>query len=306
MENIINNYKMKSTETLQIYESNKAMIDSQVATAKQFPRNIKTVLDNCIAIVTYNEDIAKTCTYSVPRGTKSISGPSINCAKIIMQNFGNFRAEARVVEEDAKRITCEAVAFDLENNVAVKVQVKRMIVGSNGQRFNEDMITVTGNAGNSIALRNAIFAVIPKSIVDLVYSATKEKIIGKITDENMLKTKRKLVIDGFKNAYGLTEIEILKKIGRENIDHVTKDDILILVGVETAIKEGDTTVEMAFRPETVKRTSSDDMTPREKRLIEQLNNCTSETQLEALKPNVRSNAERGAWEAKKQQLKTKK
>jgi hypothetical protein len=282
-------------EALQIYESNKAMIDSQVATAKQYPRNVKDVLDACVTVVTYNEEIAKSCIYSVPRGVKRISGPSINLAKIIMQQFGNFRAEARVVDEDAKRITCEGVAFDIQNNVAVKVQVKRLIWGSTG-RFNEDMITLTGNAGNSIALRNAIFAVIPKSIVDIVYNAAIDTAAGKIKNENELKAKRTLLINGFKDRYNVTQEEVLKSIGRETVDHVTKEDIITMIGIETAIKEGDTTVDMVFRPEKVKKQQREMFdSPREQRLIEQIRNCGSQIQLNALKPNCKTEKEKAEW-----------
>lgn len=35
------------------------------------------------------------------------------------------------------------------------------------------MITVTGNAANSIAYRNAVFAVIPKAITDRIYYAAQ-------------------------------------------------------------------------------------------------------------------------------------
>ena len=229
-----------------IYQQDKAQIDVQIATAKAYPRNIKRSTENALAIVTMDGETAKTCTYSVPRGGKSITGPSVHLAKILAQVWGNMRVEAKVVSIDLKQITSEAVCFDLENNLAIKAQVKRSIVGKTG-RFNDDMITVTGNAANSIALRNAILSVIPRAIVDKVYNAAKQTITGDVSDKTKMIARRKQVFDGLKDTYLLSEKEILSAIGKAAIDHVTSDDLVVLIGVGNAIKDGDTTVDSAFK-----------------------------------------------------------
>lgn len=234
-----------------VYQQDKAAIDMQISTAKAYPRNIKRATDNAIAIVTMDVETAKTCTYSVPRGGKAITGPSVHLAKILAQVWGNLRIEAKVVAIDATQATSESVCFDLENNLAIKTQVKRSIMGRNG-RFSDDMITVTGNAANSIAMRNAILSVIPRAIVDKVYNAAKHTITGDISDETKLIAKRKQVVDALKDTYSITEAEILKAIGKAAIQHINADDLVVLIGIGTAIKDGDTTVEMAFRGLKVK------------------------------------------------------
>ena len=113
--------------------------------------------------------------------------------------------------------------------------------------MNDDMIVVTGNAANSIALRNAILSVIPKQVVDKVYNAAKAMITGDVSDKVKLIARRKQIFDGLQDTYELTEAEILKVLGRAAIDHVTADDLVVLVGIGTSIKDGDTTVEMAFK-----------------------------------------------------------
>ena len=229
-----------------IYQQDKAFIDLQISTAKAFPRNIKRATDNAIAIVTIDEDTARTCTYSVPRGDKPITGPSVNLAKILAQVWGNLRIESKVVAIDATQVTSEAVCFDLENNLAIKTQVKRSIQGKRG-RFNDDMITVTGNAANAIALRNAILAVIPRAIVDKCYNAAKAKITGDVSDKTKLLARRKQVFDGLRDSFELSEKEILTAIGKQSIDHVTSDDLVVLIGIGTAIRDGDTTIDQAFK-----------------------------------------------------------
>lgn len=229
-----------------VYSQDKAMVDVQIATAKQFPRNITKSVQNAIAIVTMDIETARTCTYSVPRGGKAITGASVHLAKILAQVWGNLRVEAKVVSTDARQVTSEAVCFDLENNLAIKVQVKRSIVGKSG-RFNDDLITVTGNAANSIALRNAVLSVIPRAIVDKIYNAAKQTITGDVSSENKLIAKRKQVVELLKDSYNVTEAEILQAIGKAAITQINADDIVVLIGIGTAIKDGDTTIDLAFR-----------------------------------------------------------
>lgn len=243
------NEQLEVVETADVsvlYLQDKASIDVQVATAHAFPRNVTKAKNNAIAIVTMDIEIAKTCTYSVPRGGKAITGPSVHLAKIMAQCWGNMRIEAKVVDVGDRQVTSEGVCWDLESNLAQKSQVKRSIMGRTG-RFNDDMITVTGNAANSIALRNAVFSVIPRGIVDMVYNAAKAKITGDVSNETKLIARRKQVVDGLKDTYGVNEKEILSAIGKASVDHITADELVVLIGIGTAIKDGDTTVDLAFR-----------------------------------------------------------
>jgi hypothetical protein len=231
-----------------VYQQDKAAIDIQISTAKAYPRNIRRAVDNALAIVTMDPAIAATCNYAVPRGGKKVSGPSVHLAKIIAQVWGNMRIDAKVVDIDQARITSESVCWDLESNLAVKTQIKRSITGKTG-RFSEDMITVTGNAANSIALRNDILSVIPKGIVDKVYNAAKQTITGDVSDKNKLIAKRVEVFAGLRDAFGVSDKEILFAVGKAAIDFVDADDIITLVGVGQAIRDGDTTIEQAFKGE---------------------------------------------------------
>jgi len=238
-----------------VYQQDKATIDMQISTAKAYPRNIKRATENSITVVTMDTETASTCTYAVPRGGKQITGPSIHLAKILAQFWGNLRIEAKVINIDAKHITSQAVAYDLENNLAIKVEVKRSIYGKYG-RFNDDMITVTGNAGNSIAMRNAILSVIPRAVVDKVYNEAKKTITGDISDATKLMAKRKKVLDAFKDSYNVSEAEVLKAIGKASIDHIDADNLVTLIGIGQAIKDGDTTIEDAFKNKVKDKTTT--------------------------------------------------
>lgn len=283
-----------------IYQQDKAVIDIQIATAKAYPRNVKRATDNSIAIVTMDQETAKTCTYSVPRGGKAITGPSVHLAKILAQQWGNMRVEAKVISIEAKQLTSQAVAFDLENNLAIKVEVNRSIMGKQG-RFNDDMITVTGNAANSIALRNAVLSVIPKAIVDKVYNEAKKTITGDVSDKTKLITRRKQIFDGFKDTYNVAEDEVLASIGKAAIDHITADDIVVLIGIAQAIKDGETTIEMAFRSKKQTPVKSKEEHERE-RLLKIIEVATKPSDLESIFEHINTEELKAVYSAKMNQL----
>lgn len=239
------------TGSMVLYEQEKALIDVQVATARAFPRNIRRATENSISVATMDKETAASCNYALPRAGKNITGPSVHLANIILQQWGNLRVDSRVIGNDGKHVTSESICHDLETNVAVRVQVKRKITNAQGKTFNEDMITVTGNAANAIAKRNAVFSVVPKSVVNKVYQAAIGLLTGDISDATKLIARRVQVVDGLKQAFSVTEAEILKSIGKSSLDHIGAEEIVTLIGFGQAIKDGDTTADSVFRPEKV-------------------------------------------------------
>ena len=226
----------------------RANIDIQVSTAKQYPRSISRCANNAVALVTMDKDTAQSCGYALPRGGKPITGPSVHLAKIIAQQYGNLRAEAKVVELTDKHVVSRGTAWDLENNYAVSFEVRRSIVGKNGNRFSDDMITVTGNAANSIAYRNAIFGIVPKSITDKAYKAAQHLITGDLSDEEKLIKRRDGAIKHFTDTYGITEEEVIKLCGKHTVNQIQADEIALLLGFAQSLKDGDTTVEELMAP----------------------------------------------------------
>lgn len=191
---------------------------------------------------------AQSCGYALPRGGKPITGPSVHLAKLIVSNWGNMRAEAKVVQITDKQVISRGTCWDLENNVATAFEVRRSIVGKGGKRFTDDMITVTGNAANSIAYRNAVFSVIPKAITDKVYQAAQHFITGDLSDEEKLVARRKKCIDFFKDEYGITEQEVVMLCGKQTVNQIKADQIALLLGITQSLKDGDTTVEELMKP----------------------------------------------------------
>lgn len=252
MENENNEYEVlqvnQDQSIIQVDAVERANVDSQVATAKQYPRDLKRSINNSIAMATMDYNTAQSCGYALPRGGKPITGPSVHLAKLIVSNYGNLRAEAKVVQITDKQVISRGTCWDLENNVATAFEVRRSIVGKGGKRFSDDMITVTGNAANAIAYRNAVFSVIPKAITDKVYQAAQHFITGDLSDEEKLVARRKKCIDFFKDEYGITEEEVVMLCGKQTVNQIKADQIALLLGITQSLKDGDTTVEELMKP----------------------------------------------------------
>lgn len=238
----------QNVQVVQMDVVERASVDSQVATAKQYPRNITRSINNSIAMATMDNDTAQSCGYALPRGGKPITGPSVHLAKIIVSNWGNMRTEAKVVQITDKQIVSRGIAWDLETNVASAFEVRRSIIDKYGKRYSDDMITVTGNAANSIAYRNAVFSVIPKAVVDKIYNSSKKFITGDLSDEEKLIKRRTDAIKYFNDEWGITEEEVIKMCGKQTVNQIKSDELALLIGITQSLKDGDTTVDDLMEP----------------------------------------------------------
>lgn len=226
---------------------NRAEIDIQVATAKQYPRDINSTLNKIATYATMDKETAEDCFYVLRRrgsnGQDSvIEGLSVRMAEIIAGCWGNIRVQTRIIGNDGKMITAQAICHDLETNFAVSKEVKRRITDRNGRTFSEDMQVVTGNAAASIAFRNAVLAVIPKAVTKKVINEVKQVALGQAID---LDTARANCVSNFAKA-GVTEDMLLQYLGIKSVADIDKEAIFELRATWNAIKEGTTTVQETF------------------------------------------------------------
>ena len=217
-------------------------VDIQVATAKTYPRSIARFRQQAMSMATMDEATAEGCFYAVPRAGKTIEGPSVRLAEICVSAWGNCRAETRVTHEDDQFVYAEAVTWDLETNVAIKVQTRRRITDKNGKKYGADMIGTTANAASSIALRNAILRIVPGVYVRAIYEESRRVAIG---DVKTLAVKRANMMEHF-GKMGVTPDRVLATIGKPSVDDIDLADLATLKGLATAIKDGDTNVDEAF------------------------------------------------------------
>ena len=224
----------------------RAEIDSQIATAKAFPRSLKQSMDRALSMATVNEEVAASCTYAVPRSGKTIEGASVRLAEIVCSTFGNLRAGARVIANDGKTVTAQGICHDLESNYSITVEVKKKITDRNGRTFSEDMQVVTGNAACAIAYRNAVYKVIPAAIIDDIWEKTKEVARGKA--ETLVKRRDKAV--EYFRSQGVKDEQICTVLQIKKIEDIDLDKLQTLRGILTSVKNGEATLKDLFEPES--------------------------------------------------------
>lgn len=243
MENEI--IEVKQADMLQAI--NRAEIDIQISTAKQYPRDLQQVLNKIGTYATMDKETAEDCFYVLRRqgadGSSSvIEGLSVRMAEIIASSWGNLRVQTRIIGNDGRMITAQAICHDLETNLAVSKEVKRRITNKYGKTFSEDMQVVTGNAASSIAFRNAVLAVIPKAVTKRIINEVKQVALGQSID---LEQSRQNVLAYF-GKLGVTNEQVFLYLGIKSVEQMDKQMIFELRATRNAIEEGTTTVQETF------------------------------------------------------------
>jgi len=221
---------------------NRSDVEAQLDAAHKYPRSIKRFLQDAVGMVTINKAVAGSCIYALPRADGIIPGPSVRLAEIAAAAYGNLQIAARVVAAEEREVVAQGVCWDMEKNNRICIESRRRIVGRNGKRFNDDMITMTGNAAASIGLRNAIFRVIPGAYIQVLYKAARDVSVG---DAKTLVTRRQEVIDELQKT-GVPPARIFARIGRAGIVEVTLDDLEVLIGLQSAIASGERAIDELF------------------------------------------------------------
>ena len=242
MNEIINVSQSTMLEAL-----NRSEVDMQIATAKAYPRDVQAALNKIETLANMDKETAIDCFYVLRRKGKGekvtqIEGLSVRMTEIIAGCWGNLRVQARIIGNDGRTITAQAVCHDLESNFAVSVEVKRRILDANGKPYTEDMQVVTGNAACAIAFRNAVLKVVPKAVTKTVVERVKQVAFGQALD---LETRRQKAIEYFAKL-GVSEQQIFDYLGIKNIQEMDMQKVYELLATATAINEGTTTVEDTF------------------------------------------------------------
>ena len=226
---------------------NRAEIDIQIATAKNYPRDINATLNKIATYACMDKETAEDCFYVLRRKGAGgqdtvIEGLSVRMAEIIAGAWGNLRVATHIVGNDGKMITAQAVCHDLETNFAVMKEVKRRITDRNGRTFSEDMQVVTGNAAAAIAFRNAVLTVIPKAVTKKIINDVKQVALGQAID---VETSRQNCLTNYARA-GVTEAMICQYLGIKSVAEIDKKKLFELKATWNAIKEGTTSVQETF------------------------------------------------------------
>ena len=217
-------------------------IDIQIQTAKRYPRSVKQFMADALDMATLDEETAAACFYALPRDGKTIEGPSARLAEIVASAWGHMRVEGRVIDEDDRFVRARGTAWDLQRNVAIAFETRRRITDRHGRRYKDDMIGVTANAAASIAIRNAIFKVVPAAYTRQIYAQCREVAVGQA--ETLVARRDRALL--FFQKLGVTVDRVCAVLQIAGVEDITLSHLATLQGLRTAIKEGDTSVDQAF------------------------------------------------------------
>lgn len=235
---------------------NRSEIEVQMDAAHRYPRVLSTFRKEATSIATATQEIAQSCMYSLERWDnkekkkKYIVGPSIRLAEIVAATYRNLHSGSRVVDVGETTVTCQGVAWDIERNVRQVAEVTRRITTNRGDRFSEDMIIVTQNAAAAIALRNAIFRVVPRALIERVFTEVREMAAG---GKKPMAEKQKDIIAAL-GRLGVSAERALDAVERKTPEDLTLEDIEILIGLGTRVKDKDESIDEVFPARTAPQT----------------------------------------------------
>lgn len=215
-----------------------AEVQSQIFLAKQFPRNEvqaeMKVLNAC-----KRKSLAETALYSYPRGSMTVTGPSIRLAETIAQYWGNINFGIKELEQKNGESTVVAYAWDMETNTRQEkvFQVKHERFAH--KKMNKltdprDIYELVANNG-ARRLRACILGVIPGDIVDNAVAQCNKTLQSAY--EEPLKDRVVKMLQWFKQQYGITQEMVETRLGH-NIDSFTEHDFVTLRSINQSLKDG--------------------------------------------------------------------
>lgn len=206
-----------------------------VELAKRYPRNLSQFKDELLALATIDLPTAESCSYALPKGGKSIEGPSVRLAEIAASTYGNLHVGMRVLGDDGRFVYAEAIAFDLQRLTQVTLRTKRRITNAKGEAYNEDMIQTTGNAAAAIAFREAVYKAIPKAFIMSAYNEAM-KLVAEKNQENLPDAIRKS--KAFFDSHKVEWDDVLRFLSIDGDHEITGLHITRLRQIANGIKDG--------------------------------------------------------------------
>lgn len=228
---------MGFAEGMVAIEQERAMaeVKAKIAIAKQFPRSVSVAMANLIESCK-SIDFAQAALYSVPNKG---SGPSIRFAEEAARVYGNFDTGHKELFRDNEKSEVLVVAWDIENN---NWQHRHMVIRhvkdtKLGPKPFRDQSEIDNHIANVAAkqMRGRILALLPKALIDAGIAECRRTLqgenAGKPIGERIIR-----MITTFKKL-GISDKDIEKRLGY-SVDAMNEDDIIDLLGVYNAIKDG--------------------------------------------------------------------
>jgi hypothetical protein len=224
----------------------KSELNEQTEIAKKYPRNNKKVIKAILEAATLSESIAASCYYTKWIGKDKMGfnqyadGRSVRFAEIVCCHYGNIKAGSRVISMDSRFITCIGYCIDLETNVSIQVESKVKLHDEIGRKLTDSALSILIQGANSLAFRNAVFKVIPNTIIT-------PELEEKIKDCAKGKTEdlKKRISETFNYfiGNGVEEKSIFEYLKVTAIKDIDKNKLFRLTSLKTSIDNGEMTID---------------------------------------------------------------
>jgi hypothetical protein len=220
---------------------NQSEIEQQVATAHRYPRSVARFREDLLEMATLDQATADSCIYALPRGGKTIEGPSVRFAEMVASTWGNLRWGAFVVAANDDFVVARGFAHDLQGNSAIAIEVRRRVQkptrwkdADDYKRKIADMKDLACAAATSIARRNALFSTVPRALCQEAYDAADQ---CATTGKGSFEELRERAIGAFVGK-GAKPEQVFAALGVEGPADITGKHLRLMRRLFTAVKDG--------------------------------------------------------------------
>lgn len=251
----------KTSDDLISVEQHRAIQEVQAALiiAKRFPRDQDAAYLRIMkACDRYS--LAEQAEYAYPKGGKSVTGPSIRLAEVIMQNWGNANFGIRELSHSREESEVEAFAWDLETNLkqtkTFSVPHKRYTKAKGNVSLSDprDIYELTANQG-ARRMRACMLGIVPGDIVEAAIAKCRETVRKGIGEKPLIDQIR-ATLKAF-DGLGITKDLIEKRLGH-GTDTIIEDELIELNNIGRSIKDNITTREEWFDVKTERQTATNE------------------------------------------------
>lgn len=212
-------------------------IQAALTIAQKFPRNQATayqaIMESC-----KRKFLAEQAVYAYPRGTQTVSGPSIRLAEVLAQNWGNMDFGIKELESKDGFSVVEAFAWDMQTNTRntkiFHVPHIRYSKKFGNQKLTDprDIYELIANQG-ARRLRACILAVIPGDITEEAVNACERTMAS---DELPKEDRIRKLINAFKEVD--VKVEHLEKRLNHKMDATSEAELVTLRNIYKSLKDG--------------------------------------------------------------------
>jgi hypothetical protein len=236
----------------------RAQVEAMYVMALQRPRDMMAVRQKLLRECG-RTGFAEAATYTIPRGGKQITGPSIRFAEAALRSLGNVHVRTTITYEDAEKRIGEVTVVDLEANVPLsagftidksverrKVTPRDQVLGERINSTGEVVYLVSATEADVLMKqesyvarlrRNLILQLLPGDLRDEAL-ARCDQTLREGDAKDPAAAARKLA-DAFASL-GISAAQLREYLGHA-VDQLTPDEAGALRGVYSALRDQQTT-----------------------------------------------------------------